>query len=274
MNVIPKMNLSLPERETAFHNQWAESEDVDSILVDESFESETTPENRRIVQWLGDIHGLSILDLGCGCGEASVYFAKRGARVTASDLSSGMLDLTKRVGEKHGVTLETVECGSESLPFPDGTFDIVYGANVLHHSNLEKALSEVKRVLKPGGRACFWDPLANNPIINVYRRMAHQVRTADEHPLTSRDLATIRATFPHAEFRYYWFFTLAVFLKFYLIDWVHPNTERYWKKVIREAGRNAWLYRPLAFLDRIVLTICPPARWFCWNVVACAKKES
>ena len=264
--------LSLTQRETEFHDDWAGSEDPASILVDESFNACTAPENRRVVQWLGDVTGQTVLDLGCGCGEASVYFAKRGAKVTASDLSPGMLELSKRVANHHGVSIETAVCGSEQLPFPDASFDIVYGANVLHHSDIQKALNEVNRVLKPGGRACFWDPLADNPVINVYRRMANKVRTPDEHPLTRRDLDTIRATFATVELRYFWFTTLLIFLKFYLINRIHPNDERYWKKVVREAKRHRWLYTPLAFFDRVLLTVFPPARRFCWNVVVCATK--
>jgi SAM-dependent methyltransferase len=263
---------SLTERESAFHDDWAGSEDPASVRVDQAFEACTAPENRHIVAWLGDVRGLKLLDLGCGCGEAAVYFAKRGADVTASDLSPGMLELARKVGDCHGVTMGTVECGSERLPFPAGTFDVVYGANVLHHSNLPLALAEVRRVLKPGGRACFWDPLADNPAINVYRAMAHKVRTPDEHPLTRSDLAHVRATFDRVEFRFFWFLTLLVFAKFYLVDWVHPNTERYWKKVVRDADRVAWLYRPLAWLDRLLLRAFPPARRYCWNVVVCARK--
>jgi len=149
---------------------------------------------------------------------------------------------------------------------------VVYGANVLHHSDLRAALAEVRRVLKPGGRACFWDPRAGNPAIDVYRRMANKVRTPDEHPLTRQDLAVVRSTFGRVETRSYWFLTLLLFVKFYLVNRVHPNTDRYWKKIIRESDRHRWLYRPLAFMDRILLAVIPPLRRLCWNVVVCARK--
>jgi SAM-dependent methyltransferase len=263
---------SLLDREADFHDHWADSEDPADVLVDESFEACTAPENRHIVRWLGDVRGLSLLDLGCGCGEAAVYFAKRGAVVTATDLSPGMIELTCRVAARHKVSLNHRVCGSEKLPFADGSFDVVYGANVLHHSDLRAALAEVRRVLKPGGRACFWDPRAGNPAIDVYRRMASKVRTPDEHPLTPQDLAVVRSTFRHVETRSYWLLTLLLFVKFYLVNRVHPNAERYWKKIIREADRHRWLYRPLAFMDRILLTVVPPLQRLCWNVVVCARK--
>jgi len=266
--------VELLERESAFHDEWALSEDAAKIPVVESFEVCTAPENNQIRQWLGDVRGLSLLELGCGCGEAAVYFAMAGAKVTATDLSPGMLDLTRRVAGHHGVALETVVSSSEKLPFPDGTFDLVYAANVLHHSDIEAALAEVKRVLKPGGRACFWDPLSANPAINVYRRMANKVRTPDEHPLTRRDLKLFANYFKTVEMHFFWFFTLLIFAKFYLIDRIHPNQERYWKKIIHEADKLKPLYSRLAACDRVLLRILPFLRWFCWNVTVCVRKES
>ncbi len=221
---------------------------------------------------MGDVRGLSILELGCGCGEASVFFALAGANVTATDLSPGMLELTRRVAEFHCVGVKTAVASSEKLPFADGSFDVVYGANVLHHSDMRVALAEAHRVLKPGGRACFWDPLSANPAINVYRRMANQVRTTDEHPLTRADLRLFRGVFSNVEMRYFWFTTLLIFAKFYLIDRVHPNQERYWKKIIRQADELKTLYGRLAWLDRKLLKIMPFFRRLCWNVVVCVRK--
>ncbi len=262
----------LSEREAAFHDEWASAEDPAKIPVLESFEACTAPENRHIRQWLGDVRGLSLLELGCGCGEAAVYFALAGARVTATDLSPGMLELTKRVAAHHHVTLETAVSTSEKLPFPDDSFDIVYGANVLHHSDIRAALAEVRRVLKPGGRACFWDPLAGNPAINVYRRMANKVRTTDEHPLTRGDLKLFKSYFTSVHQQYFWFCTLLIFAKFYLVDRIHPNQERYWKKIIHEADRLKPLYTQLSRWDRTLLKRVPFLRWFCWNVAVCVRK--
>jgi ubiquinone/menaquinone biosynthesis C-methylase UbiE len=60
------------------------------------------------------------------------------------------------------------------IEFPTGTFDIVYAANLLHHlPDPRTALREMHRVLKPGGKACFWDPLRHNPVIDQ-RLPAHR----------------------------------------------------------------------------------------------------
>ncbi|MGL5509727.1 MAG: SAM-dependent methyltransferase, partial [Microcoleaceae cyanobacterium] len=62
-------------KEQKFHDQWAATIDVEGIQVRDYFEACTAPENRYILKQLGDVRGKKLLDLGCGAGENSVYFA-------------------------------------------------------------------------------------------------------------------------------------------------------------------------------------------------------
>jgi hypothetical protein len=78
--------------EEIFHDEWAASVDVAKINVRQMNEACTTPEMRYIRRALGDLKGRTLLDVGCGLGEASVYFALLGAEVTATDISPGMCD--------------------------------------------------------------------------------------------------------------------------------------------------------------------------------------
>ena len=80
------------ESEEHFHDEWAASIDPAEVMVDESWEAATCPEHRWIKDQLGDPRGRRVLDLGCGAGEAAVWFAKQGALVAASDISSQLLD--------------------------------------------------------------------------------------------------------------------------------------------------------------------------------------
>lgn len=258
-------------REEEFHDRWAAAVDPRTVLVEESFTLPTCPENRWIAQQLGDVRGLTVLELGAGLGEASAWFAARGARVIATDLSGGMLQVTGRVAALHGAAVEALQMDGASLALADNSVDIVYGANVLHHVDTAACLREVRRVLKPGGRAAFWDPVKYNPVINVYRRMATQVRSEDEHPLGVGDIAEMRATFRELHTRFFWLATLLVFLKYFLVDRVHPNDERYWKKVITGYREIAWLHAPLAALDEVLLRI-PGLRWLSWNVAVVLHK--
>ena len=259
-------------QEESFHDSWAGSIKVDEVMVDEAFEACTAPENRIVLGRLGDLRGRKILELGCGAGEASVYFAKQGAEVTATDLSAGMLEVVQKVAAKHGVKVSIKQAVSSRLDFPDNSFDIVYAANLLHHVEIEPTLAEAARVLKPGGRFASWDPLAHNPLIKVYRLMATEVRTADEHPLRMSDLALFRKHFAGVTFETAWLFTLWIFLRFLVVERVHPNRERYWKKILVEHRRLEREYRFLERLDRRVLGWFPFLKRYCWNIVVVARK--
>lgn len=266
---------TVEKSEEAFHDQWARSTDVSKVPVTELFESASCPENRQILKWMGDIKGKRILEIGCGLGEASVYFAKQGAIVTASDISSGMLEVTKQLAHQHGVRLETIQVSAENLKaIPNGHFDMIYAANLLHHVTIATFVREAKQKLKPGGVAYFWDPIVYNPVIQIYRQMATQVRTEDEHPLRMSDLKLIRREFGSCQTRFFWFSALSVFLKFFIVDRIHPNQARYWKKIIEDAKSLAPVLRILHAIDRWFFSWVPGLRWLGWNIVIRAEVKS
>jgi SAM-dependent methyltransferase len=161
---------------------------------------------------LGDVGGLGVLDYGCGHGMAAVVLARRGARVTAFDLSHGYLEEAGARAAANGVRLDLVRADGEHLPFADGTFDRVWGNAVLHHLDLERAERELRRVLRPGGFAVFCEPWGENPLLNWARRSLPypgKGRTADEQPLCCRDVRRLKAIFPSVEVRGYQFLSMA-----------------------------------------------------------------
>ncbi|MEO6569594.1 MAG: class I SAM-dependent methyltransferase [Opitutaceae bacterium] len=254
--------------EEIFHDEWAASVDVTKINVRQMNEACTAPEMRFIRQQLGDLRGKTLLDVGCGLGEASVYFAMEGATVTASDISPGMCDAAKRLAVANGVSIDTHVVAVEDMKMPpERQFDLVYTGNTLHHADIPVMLDRILPHLKPDGVFVSWDPVAYNPLINVYRAMAKEVRTEDEHPLRLRDVREVRSRFTSSETRWFWFTTLLIFILMAVVQFRSPNKERYWKKVIEEANSWAWLYRPLAALDRVLLALLPFLRPLCWNVV-------
>lgn len=259
--------------EEHFHDEWAHSVDPKDVKVDELRTACTMPETRYILDRLGDVSGKKILEVGCGCGEASVYFAKWGADVTATDLSPGMIELAKSVAEYHHVTIDGVVCSADALPFEAGSFDIVYAANVMHHVDIEPALKEIKRVLNKDGIFVSWDPIKYNPAINVYRRLASGVRTADEHPIGRAYLKSVRKLFGHVSNRGFWLFTNLVFARYYFVEKLDPSQVRYWKQVVDDADRLKDFYTRLERVDRFLLRLFPFLKWMCWNMVVLSSDK-
>ena len=275
---MSELNISKLENERLkieedFHDDWADSEDLSKIDVRLINEAVTAPEMRYIHKKLGNISGKSLLDVGCGLGEASAYFALNGAEVTATDLSSGMLRVAAQLAELNGTSVKTHKASAEGLDIPEGVlFDIVYTGNLLHHVDVEKTLLQMKKVLKPEGVLVTWDPLHYNPVINNYRKKAMDVRTPDEHPLKWADLKLFNKHFSKVERKYFWLSSLLIFVFMAIVQRRDPNKERYWKSVVNESASWAPFYYPLALLDRILLTLIPPLRLLCWNVVVFSKK--
>jgi len=260
------------KNEENFHDDWALSIDANKLMINEHFEVCTAPENRIIMEKLKSIAGKKMLELGCGFGEASIYFARKGAIVTATDISSNMLEVVNNLSRKYKVSLETKQCTSHNLSCNDEEFDIVYAANVLHHVDLEETIGEILRVLKKGGILASWDPIAYNPLINIYRKLAKRVRTTGEHPLRICDLRLLEKHFSEVQTYMTWFFCLWLFIRFYLIERIDPNKERYWKKILAEHERLRSEYMFLEKIDKIFLKLFPFMKRFCWNVVVIAKK--
>ena len=259
-------------REKEFHNEWARSLDIADIRVRESFEAGTAIENRFALQEMGDLRDKKMLDLGCGAGETSVYFALQGAKVWACDVSEEFLKVARSVAGLHGVELRLIQMDAARMPFRKDFFDFVFGNGVLHHADLLPAGREIQRVLKKGGKAIFVEPLPYNPIINVYRAMAKAVRSEDERPLSFRQLRELRPLFSSYRHREFWLFSLLIFIHFYFVKRWHPGRVRYWKKVIDEAKV---IEKPFAFLQKIdefALKYFPLLGFLCWNTVLVLKK--
>jgi SAM-dependent methyltransferase len=200
---------------------------------------------------LGDLRGGHALDYGCGHGMAAVVMARAGATVTAFDLSPGYVNEARERAEANGVTVTCVPADGEELPFPDSSFDAVWGNAILHHLDLSRAGRELFRVMKPGGVAVFCEPWGGNPLLSLARRFLPypgKDRTPDEVPLTRRDLAPLRAVFGAVEVR-----------GFQLLGMVR----RVWK------GRGV---RVLDAIDGGLLRAVPPLRNWCRYAVIAVRK--
>lgn len=94
------------------------------------------------------------LDLGCGLGRHSIYFAKKGFEVNSVDLSDYGVNHLKKWAEEEQLNIEMSVCDMLNLPFADDTFDCIMAYNVIYHTDTEgfiKVLKEIRRVLKSKG---------------------------------------------------------------------------------------------------------------------------
>ena len=103
--------------------------------------------------------------------------------------------------------------------------------------------------------------------------MATEVRTEDEAPLTRADLRLARKYFPNVQHREFWISTLLLFVKYYAVDRVHPNHDRYWKRILRETPESLRWWMHLRAIDA-ALTRLPLMRWLAWNMVMWGEKEA
>jgi ubiquinone/menaquinone biosynthesis C-methylase UbiE len=122
-----------------------------------------------------DVHaGTAVLDIACGNGNTSLSAARRGCRVTGIDLTPELLEQGRRRAAAEHLNIDFQEGDAESLPFDDVSFDTVLSTfGIMFVPDRRKALSEMLRVLKPGGKiglANWWSgtALAHRAIIARY----------------------------------------------------------------------------------------------------------
>ena len=143
----------------------------------------------------------TVLDYGCFEGASiPLYLAGGPHRLVGIDISEkGIATARERFGDR----AEFQVADAHALTaFDDGSFDLIVGAAILHHLDLDVAVGEIHRLLRPGGAALFTEPLATNPLGALWRRLTPQARTADEAPLSRRDLTALDEMFSSSD---HWF---------------------------------------------------------------------
>jgi SAM-dependent methyltransferase len=192
--------------------------------------------------------GARVLEFGCGPGSSALALAERGAIITGIDISPVAVDLATRNVAALGAAISFVTMDAEALEFADDSFDVVCGAGILHHLSLDRAFGELTRVLHPGGRAFFIEPLGHNPVLNWYRNRTPDQRTEDEHPLVLPDFTLAKSFFGDVHVSYHHLATLAA-IPLCSTRIVEP------------------LARALDALDRGLFAIAPSIRRFAWVAV-------
>jgi SAM-dependent methyltransferase len=244
--------------ETAFHDRQAGQRAVtflhrpDQLQFEDDAYLNHETWIRPAMDQLGEAGGLRTLDFGCGHGMAAVVLARRGAHVTAFDLSWGYLSEARHRARANGVNIHFLQANGERLPFADGSFDCIWGNAILHHLNLPTAGPELFRILAPGGIAVFAEPWGENPLLNWARDRAPysgKERTPDERPIHREHVRLLRTIFPHVDVKGYQLLSMA-------------------RRVFRRGG---WL-KKLDSWDQMLLTRIPRLQQYCRYVVLTLRR--
>jgi 2-polyprenyl-3-methyl-5-hydroxy-6-metoxy-1,4-benzoquinol methylase len=126
------------------------------------------------------VPGMAVLELGCGTGYFTRELARSGAAVIAIDVSPELLKIAKANYSAPNVHYEIQNACS--LSYSDARFDSVVGSSILHHLEIQEALREIYRVLKPSGTIWFTEPNMLNPQIAIQKNVPWVKRKLGDSP--------------------------------------------------------------------------------------------
>lgn len=210
-----------------------------------------------MVQQLGDLTGKRVLDYGCGTGWFSVILAKRGAaRVDGFDISGEAIRDAEACAEANGVgdVCNFVRGSAYEIPWPDASYDVVAGMAIIHHlRNKEVAAAELARVLKPGGRAVFFEPLGNSMLFERFRQFL-PIKSDTDDPDHWKDKVSLKQLEP--------------FEKDFDLKWREFELTYSLGRYLKGLGTT------FALLDRFLLDHVPGAKHFARGLVLIATRKS
>jgi len=188
--------------------------------------------------------GHAVLEYGCGPHSHAALVVPKGAKlVTGIDISHVATVMHQGFARKCNLPmLYSCVMNAEKLAFTESSFGMICGTGILHHLDLEASFREIARVLTPGGKAIFIEPLGHNPAINLYRNMTPAMRSVDEHPLLMRDLELARRFFGRVDVQYFHLSALGA---------VAFHKARWFPKLVAALDRfDQQLFRFLPFLKK------------------------
>jgi SAM-dependent methyltransferase len=215
---------------------------------------------RALLDALGPVRGLRVLELGCGSGDLSLELLRAGADLVALDLSPAMVELARARAERFrpGASARFVVAPVEETGLDDGSFDRAVGKWILHHADVGGAARELARLLRPGARAAFFENQGRNPLLRAGRRVLWRtpglraVGTADERPLGRPELEELLEVFGAVTLEYPSFY--------------------FFESLSRALGHR--LHRQLRALDGVVWRRIPRLRPYGYHVLLTLERQS
>ncbi|HEY6642229.1 MAG TPA: class I SAM-dependent methyltransferase [Povalibacter sp.] len=149
-------------------------------------------------------HGRCVLEYGCGAEIMAFDLAQVAKQVIGIDISDVAIAQAQHIaGQRALQNVKFSVDNAEDMRLADDSVDVVIGAGIVHHLDIEKSMQELHRVLRKGGTAIFAEPLGHNPVLNWVRNKTPEMRTPDEHPLLARDLRQMARGFASSKVVYF-----------------------------------------------------------------------
>ena len=229
---------------------------------------------RKVLQLvdLNSIEGQKILDIGCGIGQYSKLFAKKGAIVTGVELSPVGVEIAKKIAAANNVadqcTFITGEFTKQN--FPDEKFDIVLLHEVYHHAIKYPGLKDqIKQITKTGGKIILADTVRGSRIIHMGRRLVKYFRfmlqpEARQH---EQDLGDV--LFPIEQYETFakGFSQYELFMMSYLYMIKQTALQYHVDKFYVR-----WFLRAVKYADDLLLTLLPFLKRGCGEAILYIRK--
>jgi len=191
-------------RERDFHNQRFEDDSVREQRVRKFYDAISYGfelYRRRVREESAD---RVVLEYGCGAESLAFEIAATARQVTGIDISDVAIHQAQNQLAQYDLcNLKFVVDNAEDMRLADQSIDVVAGSGIVHHLDIQRAMQELRRVLRPGGIAIFAEPMGHNPVVNWYRNRTPELRTPDEHPLLASDLRVMARGFKSAKVTYF-----------------------------------------------------------------------
>ena len=213
------------------------------------------------------LEGLRVLDYGCGPADFGVWMATEGAEVTLLDISQTAVDLGVLRAAASGVggRVRGVAADASSLPqLADASYDLVFACASLHHTlKYDGAVSELARVVRPGGRLVLCETWGENPLLGLARRARALVAgeeddQGEEIVLSRRELRRLEPWFEGWRIETFHLLAMA-------------------KRLLRGRMQAVGARTALSLLekaDRAMIGAVPPLRWWCGEALIIARRSS
>ena len=196
-----KKNSSITQTQAFWDEKYSDFDVFINVSASSPFRKAPNSTKEMFLKLLGNVAGKEILELGCGNGVFSVYMAKKGARVTAVDISQNSIQNTINLANnnKVGHLIDAYQINALELEKLDKKFDLVVGRFILHHIEPFENFSFVlSALLKKGARGIFIENNSRNPILMLARNNLigkfgiPKYGDEEEHPFEPREIELLK----------------------------------------------------------------------------------